>query len=82
MLILLEKRSTASKISAVVKANAYGQLDSQIVPMLEKCGVNHFSVASASEVEIVLNSKSNDSKVMIMGILYGKKMFSGQLKWN
>lgn len=58
------------KISAVVKANAYGHGIPQIVPMLEKCGVNHFSVASASEAEIVLNSKSNDSKVMIMGILY------------
>jgi len=58
------------KISAVVKANAYGHGIPQIVQMLEKCGVDHFSVASASEAEEVLQNCSEKSSIMIMGILY------------
>ncbi len=58
------------KISAVVKANAYGHGIPQMVKMLEKCGVDHFSVASASEAEEVLQSCSENSNIMIMGILY------------
>ncbi len=59
-------------ISAVVKANAYGHGIHQMVPMLEKCGVNHFAVASAFEAEEVLDSVSNGSHIMIMGILYNE----------
>lgn len=58
------------RISSVVKANAYGHGILEIVPMLEKCGVNHFSVASAHEAEEVMMAKAASSKVMIMGILY------------
>ncbi len=58
------------RISAVVKANAYGHGIPQIVPMLEKCGIKHFSVASAFEAEEVLEYCSKDSKIVIMGILY------------
>ena len=58
------------RISAVVKANAYGHGIEQVVPMLEKCGIDHFSVASASEAEIVHTSCSDESKILIMGILY------------
>lgn len=58
------------RISAVVKANAYGHGIPQIIPMLEKCGVNHFSAASASEAELVLENCSNESQIVIMGILY------------
>lgn len=57
-------------ISAVVKANAYGHGIEQMVPMLEKAGVTHFSVASASEAEIVHSVCSLESTIMIMGILY------------
>jgi alanine racemase len=60
------------KISAVVKANAYGHGIPQMVEMLEKSGVNHFSVASAFEAEEVLESCSPDSSIMIMGILYAE----------
>ena len=38
--------------------------------MAEKCGINHFSVASAFEAEEVLDSCSQESHIMIMGILY------------
>ncbi|MDX1629610.1 MAG: alanine racemase, partial [Fulvivirga sp.] len=58
------------RISSVVKANAYGHGIETFVPMAEKCGVNHFSVASAFEAEEVLQACSNDSRIMIMGILY------------
>jgi len=61
-------------ISSVVKANAYGHGIHQMVPMLEKAGVNHFSVASAFEAEEVMESKSNGASVMIMGILYDEDL--------
>lgn len=59
------------RISSVVKANAYGHGIYEFVPMLEKAGVRHFSVASAFEAEEVLESITQpDSRIMIMGILY------------
>ena len=58
------------RISAVVKANAYGHGIHQFVKMAEKAGVNHFATASAFEAEEVLEAKSASSDVMIMGILY------------
>lgn len=61
-------------ISSVVKANAYGHGIYQMVPMLEKCGIRHFSVASAFEAEEVLESKRADSTIMIMGILYDEDL--------
>ncbi|WPP53591.1 alanine racemase [Catalinimonas niigatensis] len=58
------------RFSSVVKANAYGHGIRQFVPMAEACGVRHFSVASAFEAEEVLESLTQDSGIMIMGILY------------
>jgi alanine racemase len=58
------------KISSVVKANAYGHGIHQFVPMAEKCGINHFSVASSFEAEEVLDVCREDTNIMIMGILY------------
>jgi len=58
--------------SAVVKANAYGHGIPQIVKMLERCGINHFSTASAYEAEEVLENCSESSDIMIMGILYNQ----------
>ena len=57
-------------LSSVVKANAYGHGISEFVPMAEKCGINHFSVASAFEAEEVLNVCKEDTRIMIMGIIY------------
>ncbi len=65
-----KKIGSHPRLSAVVKANAYGHGIAQIVPMLEKCGVDHFSVASAFEAEEVVESCSPGTTVMIMGILY------------
>jgi alanine racemase len=58
------------RYSAVVKANAYGHGIPQMVKMLERCGVDHFSTASAYEAEEVLENASPESDIMIMGILY------------
>ncbi len=57
-------------LSSVVKANAYGHGIPQFVKMAEKCGINHFSVASAYEASQALEACSKDSHIMIMGILY------------
>lgn len=57
-------------LSSVVKANAYGHGIKTFVPMAEKCGVHHFSVASAFEAEEVLSVCSHNSRIMIMGIIY------------
>ncbi|HKI79795.1 MAG TPA: alanine racemase [Ignavibacteriaceae bacterium] len=65
-----KKIGSHPKISAVVKANAYGHGIPQIVQMLEKCGVDYFAVASASEAEEVFQNCSEKSRIMIMGILY------------
>ena len=58
------------RLSAVVKANAYGHGIPQMVRLLEKAGVDHFSTASAYEAEEVLENCSPTSTIMIMGILY------------
>lgn len=63
-------------ISSVVKANAYGHGISEFVPMAEKCGIDHFSVASSFEAEEVLEACSKDTRIMIMGILY-----EGDIPW-
>lgn len=65
-----KKIAPSVQFSAVVKANAYGHGIPQMIPMLETCGVDHFSVASAFEAEEVLACKSPASRIMIMGILH------------
>lgn len=58
------------RLSCVVKANAYGHGISEYIPMAEKCGIDHFSVASSFEAEEVLEVCKEDTRIMIMGILY------------
>lgn len=59
-----------TELSGVIKANAYGHGISTYLPMAEKAGVRHFSVASAHEAEEALAVACQDSRIMIMGILY------------
>jgi len=66
----LRKKVGDARISSVVKANAYGHGIETFVPMAEKCGIDHFATASAFEAEEVLEVCSDNSKIMIMGILY------------
>lgn len=56
--------------SSVVKANAFGHGIEAFVPMAEKAGVRHFSVASSYEAWEVCEASTEDSTIMIMGILY------------
>jgi len=67
---LRKKIGDKVRISLVVKANAYGHGILDYVPMAEKCGIDHFSVASSFEAEEVLEVCKPDTKIMIMGILY------------
>lgn len=67
---LRKKISEGTRLSCVVKANAYGHGIPQIVTMLGKLGVDHISVASAYEAEEVLAYRKEGTDIMIMGILY------------
>ena len=58
-----------SKISAVVKGNAYGHGITEFVTMAQAEGIDHFSVFSADEAEEVFKSKNPGTKIMIMGWL-------------
>jgi len=60
--------------SSVVKANAFGHGIEAFVPMAEKSGVRHFSVASSYEAWEVRQACTEDSSIMIMGILYDEDM--------
>lgn len=60
--------------SSVVKANAFGHGIETFVPMAEKAGVRHFSVASSYEAWEVKEACTRESTIMIMGILYDDDM--------
>lgn len=55
------------KISAVVKANAYGHGIKEMVPELENNDVRHFSVFSSFEARETLKATNKGSTIMIMG---------------
>ena len=57
------------KISAVVKANAYGHGIEQIVPVFSKYGIDHFSVFYYSEAIRVFNILKKPSTILVMGWL-------------
>jgi alanine racemase len=57
------------KISSVIKGNAYGHGIGKFVPMVEACGIDHFSVFSAAEAERALKVIRNGSNVMILGMI-------------
>ncbi|WP_205589294.1 alanine racemase [Mesonia aquimarina] len=61
----LIKEST--QLSTVIKGNAYGHGIKQMVPELERLGVNHFSVFSSFEAKIAHQYTEKNSTIMIMG---------------
>lgn len=67
---LREKVGKNTIISSVVKANAYGHGIESFVPMAENCDIRHFAVASSYEAKEVLDARTTNATVMIMGILY------------
>lgn len=66
---LKSKFGDKSKISAVVKANAYGHGIEQIVPVFYKYGINHFAVFDYSEAIRVYNCLIKPATIMVMGWL-------------
>lgn len=64
---LRKKIGKNSRISAVVKANAYGHGIEQMVPLFEEEGIDHFSVFDFPEAIRVYKSRTRDSTIMIMG---------------
>lgn len=66
---LKKKLGGKVKISAVVKANAYGHGIEQVVPLFEKYGIEHYSVFYYSEAMRVFNSLSKPASIMVMGWL-------------
>lgn len=59
-----------TRISSVVKGNAYGHGIIDFVPMAESLGIDHFSVHSADEALEVFQAKRNaETEVMIMGYI-------------
>lgn len=56
-----------TRISSVVKANAYGHGIDPFVPVAEECGIDHFSVFSAFEAREVHELVKPSTSIMIMG---------------
>lgn len=57
-------------ISAVVKGNSYGHGTHIVVPILERMGINHFSVYSSPEAKDAFYARTKDSTIMILGFVY------------
>ncbi len=62
------------KISSVVKGNAYGHGEDVFVPLVENCGINHFSVFSAAEALNVKKVVKKKTDVMIMGMIDNEEL--------
>ncbi|MFO7829235.1 MAG: alanine racemase [Bacteroidales bacterium] len=63
------KISKKVKYSMVIKANAYGHGIEDLLPMIEACGVDHFSVFSVEEARRALKVKQEFCHIMIMGFI-------------
>ncbi|MFB6258614.1 MAG: alanine racemase [Flavobacteriales bacterium] len=59
----------ASRYSMVIKGNAYGHGIEDLLPLLEDCGVDHFSVFSVAEAMRALEVKKEVCDLMIMGFI-------------
>ena len=60
------KKLTSADIICVVKSNAYGHGDIEVVRVLEKAGVNAFAVASMTEA-LRLRSDGCKAEILILG---------------
>lgn len=58
------------KLSSVIKGNAYGHGIEAVAPMIEKCGVDHFSVFSADEAYRAYQVLSKKCTILVMGAVY------------
>ncbi len=63
----LKKQFENTKISSVVKANAYGHGLKQFLIMAVECGIDHFSVFSSDEARKIKSCLKKPVDIMIMG---------------
>ena len=56
-----------TRYSMVIKANAYGHGIEDLLPMIEECGVDHFSVFSVAEAMRAHQVKQKKCDIMIIG---------------
>jgi alanine racemase len=63
----LKEQFKDTRISSVVKANAYGHGLKEFIHMAGKCGINHFSVFSSGEARQVMKHLRFPADIMIMG---------------
>lgn len=63
----LKEQFKNTRISSVVKANAYGHGLKEFINMVGKCGINHFSVFSSGEARKVKEHLTFQADIMIMG---------------
>jgi len=63
-----------SQLALVVKANAYGHGIEQVLTMAEKADVRCFAVASCHEAAEVAEVRRDDTRIIIMGILYDQDL--------
>ncbi|MEX2513545.1 MAG: alanine racemase [Cyclobacteriaceae bacterium] len=61
-------------ISSVVKGNAYGHGIENTVKIAEKAGIRHFSTFSTDEAIRVLQSRTKNSEIMIMGMVENENL--------
>lgn len=67
---LKERANNSVQLSSVIKGNAYGHGITCFLPMAEACGMSHFSVFSANEALLAIQTKTKeDTNVMIMGMI-------------
>ncbi|MCB2219404.1 MAG: alanine racemase [Bacteroidetes bacterium] len=57
------------RYSMVIKANAYGHGIETILPLIEECGVDHYSVFSVAEAMRAYEVKKESCDIMIMGFI-------------
>lgn len=57
------------RYSLAIKSNAYGHGIETILPLIEQCGVNHFSVFSVAEAMRAYKVKKDYCDIMIMGFI-------------
>lgn len=57
------------RYSAVIKGNAYGHGIEDMLPLMESCGIHHFSTFSLKEAHRAYQVKQKQSEVMIMGYI-------------
>ena len=64
-----KKAGPGVKYSMVIKGNAYGHGIEALLPMIESCGVDHFSVFSVEEARRAIKVKKDFCHLMIMGFI-------------